>query len=58
MASVASGKTSCTDKEKTLMKLQAEVVLQEEVTRLAAKRLAGDYEHVQQVSAIVFYEEP
>ena len=40
MASVASGKTSCTDKERRLMKLQAEVVLQEEVTRLAQKRLA------------------
>ena len=40
MASVASGKTSCTDKERILMKLQAEVVLQEEVTRLAQKRLA------------------
>ena len=40
MASVASGRTSCTDKERRLMKLQAEVVLQEEVTRLAQKRLA------------------
>ena len=40
MASVASGKTSCTDKEKILVKLHAEVVLQEEVTRLATKRLA------------------
>ena len=40
MASVASGKISCTDKERILMKLQAEVALQEEVTRLAQTRLA------------------
>ena len=40
MASIASGKTSCTVKEKILVKLQAEVELQEEVTKLAAKRLA------------------
>ena len=40
MASVASGKTSCTVKEKLLEKLQAEVLFQEEVTKLAAKRLA------------------
>ena len=40
MASVASGKASCTVKEKISEKLQAEVVLQEEVTKLAAKRLA------------------
>ena len=40
MASGASGKTSCTDKERRLRKLQAVVTLQEEVTRLAQKRLA------------------
>ena len=40
MASIASGKTSCTVKEKILVRLQAEVELQEEVTKLAAKRLA------------------
>ena len=40
MASVASGRTSCTDEERILMKLQAEVVLQEAVSRLAQKRLA------------------
>ena len=40
MASVASGKVSCTEKEKLLEKLQAEVLLQEEMTKLAAKRLA------------------
>ena len=39
MASVASGKTSCNDKERIIMKLQAEVGLQE-VTKLAQKRLA------------------
>ena len=39
MASAASGRTSCTDKERNFMKLQAEVVLQEEATRLAQKRL-------------------
>ena len=40
MASDVSGRTSCTNEEKELVKLQAEVVLQEEVTRLAQKRLA------------------
>ena len=40
MASVASGKTSCTVKEKILEKLQAGFVLQAEMTKLAAKRLA------------------
>ena len=40
MASIASGKSSCTVKENILFKLQAEVELQEEVTKLAAKRLA------------------
>ena len=40
MASIASGKTSCTVKEKVSNKLQAEVELQEGVTNHAAKRLA------------------
>ena len=40
MASDVSGKTSCTNKERELVKLPAEVVLQEEITRLAQKRLA------------------
>ena len=57
MASVASGKTSCTDREMRLKKSQAEVVLQEEVTRRAQKILAmtsleAELEHVQQVGAI------
>ena len=40
MASIASGKASCTAKEKILVKLQSEVIIQEEVTKLAAKSLA------------------
>ena len=40
MASDVSGMTSHTSKERELVKLQAEVALQEEVTRLAQKRLA------------------
>ena len=40
MASDVSGITSCTSKERELVKLQAGVTLQEEVTRLAQKRLA------------------
>ena len=40
MASDVSGMTSYTSKERELVKMQAEVSLQEEVTRLAQKRLA------------------
>ena len=40
MASDVSGMTSYTSKERELVKMQAEVTLQEEVTRLAQKRLA------------------
>ena len=40
MASNVSGMTSYTSKERELVKLQAEVTLQEEVTRLVQKRLA------------------
>ena len=40
MASIASGRSSHTAKERTLVKLQAEVKHQEEVTKLATKRLA------------------
>ena len=40
MASDVSGRTSYTSKERELVKLQAEVVLQEEITRLAQKRFA------------------
>ena len=40
MASDVSGMASYTNKERELVKLQAEVTLQEEVTRLAQKRLA------------------
>ena len=40
MASDVSGVTSYTNKERELKKLQAEVDLQEQVTRLAQKRLA------------------
>ena len=40
MASDVSGMTSHTSKERELVKLQAEVTLQEEVARLAQKRLA------------------
>ena len=40
MASDVSGMTSYTSKERELVKLQAEVTLQEEVARLAQKRLA------------------
>ena len=40
MASDVSGMTSYTRKERELVKLQAEVTLQEEITRLAQKRLA------------------
>ena len=40
MASVASGRTSYTAKEKNLVKLQAEINHQEEMTKLTAKRLA------------------
>ena len=40
MASDVSGMTSYTSKERELVKTQAEVNLQEEVTRLAQKRLA------------------
>ena len=40
MASDISGMTSYTSKERELVKMQAEVTLQEEVARLAQKRLA------------------
>ena len=40
MASIASGRSSYTAKEKNLVKLQAEVQHQEEGTKLATKRLA------------------
>ena len=40
MASDFSGMTSYTSKERELVKLQAEVTLQEDITRLAQKRLA------------------
>ena len=40
MASDVSGMTSYTSTERELVKLQAEVTLQEEITRLAQKRLA------------------
>ena len=40
MASDVIGMTSYTSKERELVKMQAEVNLQEEVTRLAQKRLA------------------
>ena len=40
MASIASGRSGYTAKEKNLVKLQAEVKHQEEVTKLATKRLA------------------
>ena len=40
MASDVSGMTSYTSKERELEKMQAEVALQEEVARLAQKRLA------------------
>ena len=40
MGSDVSGRTSCTSKERELVKLQAEVVPQEEITRLAQERLA------------------
>ena len=40
MASVASGRTSYTAKEKNLVKLKAEIYHQEEMTKLTAKRLA------------------
>ena len=40
MASDVSGRTSYTSKEREFMKMQAEVALQEQVTRLAQKRLA------------------
>ena len=40
MASDVSGMTSYTGKERELANMQAEVTLQEEITRLARKRLA------------------
>ena len=40
MASIASGRSGYTEREKNLVKLQAEVKHQEEVTKLATKRLA------------------
>ena len=40
MASIASGRSGYTEREKNLVKLQAEVTHQEEVTKLATKRLA------------------
>ena len=40
MASDVSGMTSYTSEERELVKMQAEVTLQEEITRLAQKRLA------------------
>ena len=40
MASIASGRSGYTAKERNLSKLQAEIACQEEVTKLATKRLA------------------
>ena len=63
MASIASGRTSCTVKGNISVRLQAEVELQEEVTKLAAKRLAvraleADFmsTSTEQVGAIIFDE--